>query len=102
MVQFTAKLDGQPVSGAHWSLDLVNLGTFDDSGKLTCGGLLAGEGTVTARLDNAIGTAKVTVRVETETLGQGVPPTRRRRSSVRRRRPAAPRRRSSSIRSTAR
>lgn len=71
--QFTALRDGKPAAGARWSIDLTSLGTLDDSGKLTASGLLAGEGTVTARLDNATGTAKVTVRVEVETLGAGVP-----------------------------
>jgi WD40 repeat protein len=72
-VQFNALLDGKPATGARWSLDLSSLGTLDDTGKLTATGLLAGEGTVTARLESAVGTAKITVKVEIESLGAGVP-----------------------------
>jgi hypothetical protein len=67
--QFTAVVNGQPATGASWSIDQGQLGTINATGVFTPSGTAGGVGNITASSGGLTASTTITVNVQTTDLG---------------------------------
>ena len=67
--QFTAIVNGQPATGASWSIDQGQLGTINAAGLFTPSGTAGGVGHITATTQGLTATTTITVNLQTTDTG---------------------------------